>query len=285
MSSLESGVPIASLSRTYQKALRLTATLGVRYLWIDALCILQDSDEDWLQESPKMALPAIEGLARYCGERNCDMGTYVSGLWENSVHQGLLWILGQCPSQEVPKDPRGRPPAPTWSWGRWCGRIHYPRDLSSTSPVLRLVDDPPLQSPPFWEGNETLALEAPVCEPRGNTAVKLPRNIMFAHYPQNSTPLYYVPNDPLKVLILDNEERSKVALGNVLLAFVAKNEVKEYLYDDNHDTFLEKVTCRSYFLLLKPVASKPDHYRRIGLGWEFVTSTVNKRRRQRIFLS
>jgi len=108
---------------------------------------------------------------------------------------------------------------------------------------------------------------------------------MFAHYPQNSTPLYYVPNDPLKVLILDNEERSKVALGNVLLAFVAKNEVKEYLYDDNHDTFLEKVTCRSYFLLLKPVASKPDHYRRIGLGWEFVTSTVNKRRRQRIFLS
>ncbi|KAI1803932.1 HET-domain-containing protein [Daldinia bambusicola] len=30
------------------------ATLGIRYIWIDALCIIQDSKEDWAQEASRM---------------------------------------------------------------------------------------------------------------------------------------------------------------------------------------------------------------------------------------
>jgi len=48
-------IPLAALSRTYQDAIRVTRTLGVRYLWIDSLCIVQDDAADWMAEAVKMA--------------------------------------------------------------------------------------------------------------------------------------------------------------------------------------------------------------------------------------
>jgi hypothetical protein len=42
------------LPTTFQDAIRIARSLGQRYLWIDAICIIQDSEEDWLQESSKM---------------------------------------------------------------------------------------------------------------------------------------------------------------------------------------------------------------------------------------
>lgn len=44
------------LPRTYRDAVKVAFSLGYRYLWIDALCIIQDDHEDWLQEAAKMAL-------------------------------------------------------------------------------------------------------------------------------------------------------------------------------------------------------------------------------------
>jgi hypothetical protein len=43
------------LPRTYQDAVRYVRLLGLQYLWIDSLCILQDSEEDLQRESAKMA--------------------------------------------------------------------------------------------------------------------------------------------------------------------------------------------------------------------------------------
>ncbi|KAK6851423.1 hypothetical protein PG995_012545 [Apiospora arundinis] len=45
----------ASLPRTFQEAIIISRKLGLRYLWIDSLCIIQDSPEDWQTESGKMA--------------------------------------------------------------------------------------------------------------------------------------------------------------------------------------------------------------------------------------
>ncbi len=42
------------LSKTFQDALAVTRQLGMRYIWIDSLCIIQDSDEDWRRESAQM---------------------------------------------------------------------------------------------------------------------------------------------------------------------------------------------------------------------------------------
>ena len=40
------GMPYESLPRTIQDAIYITRKLGVRWLWVDALCILQDSEDD-----------------------------------------------------------------------------------------------------------------------------------------------------------------------------------------------------------------------------------------------
>lgn len=43
------------LPKTFQDAIFITRMLGVKYLWIDSLCIIQDSLVDWESESANMA--------------------------------------------------------------------------------------------------------------------------------------------------------------------------------------------------------------------------------------
>ncbi|KAK4901724.1 hypothetical protein LTR27_001496 [Elasticomyces elasticus] len=43
------------LPRTLQDAVTATVKLGLRYLWIDSLCICQDDDDDWAKEASRMA--------------------------------------------------------------------------------------------------------------------------------------------------------------------------------------------------------------------------------------
>ncbi|KAK0616437.1 heterokaryon incompatibility protein-domain-containing protein [Immersiella caudata] len=48
------GIPYDQLPANFQDAVVITRRLGIRYLWIDSLCIIQDSVQDWLEESKKM---------------------------------------------------------------------------------------------------------------------------------------------------------------------------------------------------------------------------------------
>ncbi|KAH7417832.1 heterokaryon incompatibility protein-domain-containing protein [Cadophora sp. MPI-SDFR-AT-0126] len=48
------GISFNSLPRTFQDAIVVTRRLGLTYLWIDSLCIIQDSMEDWEKESKEM---------------------------------------------------------------------------------------------------------------------------------------------------------------------------------------------------------------------------------------
>ena len=50
----KSSVAFEDMPKTFQDAVALTRQLGVRYLWIDALCIVQDDTEDWAMEAAKM---------------------------------------------------------------------------------------------------------------------------------------------------------------------------------------------------------------------------------------
>ena len=47
-------IPQEQLSRTFQDAVAITRALGLRYLWIDSLCIIQDDIDDWRRESSTM---------------------------------------------------------------------------------------------------------------------------------------------------------------------------------------------------------------------------------------
>lgn len=45
---------LSKFPQTFQDAVKITRQLGIRYLWIDSLCIVQDSQKDWETECQKM---------------------------------------------------------------------------------------------------------------------------------------------------------------------------------------------------------------------------------------
>jgi hypothetical protein len=51
---LQVGMPCARLQKSIQDAMRITIWLGVEYIWVDSLCIIQDYPEDWNHESKLM---------------------------------------------------------------------------------------------------------------------------------------------------------------------------------------------------------------------------------------
>lgn len=48
------GFSINDLPKTFQDAVRVTRILGKKYLWIDAICIIQGPGGDWKTEARKM---------------------------------------------------------------------------------------------------------------------------------------------------------------------------------------------------------------------------------------
>ncbi|KUJ13921.1 HET-domain-containing protein, partial [Mollisia scopiformis] len=90
-------IPWDKLPRTIQDAILITRGLGIQYIWIDALCIIQDSPSDWAAESVKMA--EIYGGAFVT--ISAALGPDVHyGLTKCQVSQGL-----QVPRFELQKNP------------------------------------------------------------------------------------------------------------------------------------------------------------------------------------
>ena len=97
-------IPIQLLPQTNQDAIKITRFLGVRYLWIDAICIIQDLDTDWQNESENMgniyhnSYCTISASMAATGERGCFMNRRplqarlrLGGLTnDGSASQGLL---------------------------------------------------------------------------------------------------------------------------------------------------------------------------------------------------
>ncbi|KAL2056500.1 hypothetical protein ABVK25_002894 [Lepraria finkii] len=55
LASFLMGIDHCILPRTFQDAVQVIQIFDINFLWIDALCIIQDSREDWLTESASMA--------------------------------------------------------------------------------------------------------------------------------------------------------------------------------------------------------------------------------------
>jgi hypothetical protein len=49
------GISWSKLSKTFQDAIDIARSLGVQYVWIDSLCIVQDDVDDWAREASQMA--------------------------------------------------------------------------------------------------------------------------------------------------------------------------------------------------------------------------------------
>jgi hypothetical protein len=48
-------IPLDALSTTAQQSIHVSRSLGLAYMWIDGLCIMQDDPDDWLHESTLMS--------------------------------------------------------------------------------------------------------------------------------------------------------------------------------------------------------------------------------------
>jgi hypothetical protein len=46
---------LATLPQTIQDAITVSKKLRIKHIWVDALCLIQDSTEDWEKESARMA--------------------------------------------------------------------------------------------------------------------------------------------------------------------------------------------------------------------------------------
>jgi hypothetical protein len=53
---MEKSIALESLPKLFHDFITVAAALGARYVWIDALCIIQDDFEDWVKEAASMNL-------------------------------------------------------------------------------------------------------------------------------------------------------------------------------------------------------------------------------------
>lgn len=48
-------IPPQEISKVFRDAMEVAASVGLQYIWIDSLCIIQDSVDDWIAESTQMS--------------------------------------------------------------------------------------------------------------------------------------------------------------------------------------------------------------------------------------
>ena len=55
LNAFKTNIPWECLTATFRDAITICRRLGISFLWIDSLCIIQDSDEDWRDQAGRMA--------------------------------------------------------------------------------------------------------------------------------------------------------------------------------------------------------------------------------------
>ncbi|KIW03232.1 uncharacterized protein PV09_05454 [Verruconis gallopava] len=132
MKLFTSEIPLDILPQTLHDAIMWTRKLGERYIWIDGLCILQDSEEDWQREASRMASIYGSGTVTlvaasssvYGGmsdRRNPLRSSAASLCLRSGSEESTIYLLPNGQPRNTPR------PAPTDSRG-WC----YQEDLLSS---------------------------------------------------------------------------------------------------------------------------------------------------------
>ncbi|KAH9218068.1 heterokaryon incompatibility protein-domain-containing protein [Leptodontidium sp. 2 PMI_412] len=79
-------IPFRDLPKTFQDAVQITRALGLRYLWIDSLCIIQDDKADWELESAKMAEIYLESCLTIAATASVDStGGFFFNRWTSQA--------------------------------------------------------------------------------------------------------------------------------------------------------------------------------------------------------
>ncbi|KAI0970406.1 heterokaryon incompatibility protein-domain-containing protein [Xylaria arbuscula] len=88
---LKKGINPTDLPKNFFEAVQVCLKLDIRYLWIDSLCIIQDSDADWRHEASQMHL-----VYQYAA-------VTIAATQATSSHDGFLERdVGRAPSCKIP---------------------------------------------------------------------------------------------------------------------------------------------------------------------------------------
>jgi len=116
----KSGIPLTQLPKTFSDAVQIVRRLKLRYLWIDSLCIIQDSPADWENESSKMADVYANSYLTIAASSSRDGNGGIFPEWDSRSNKP--YISPESASLGIPTfanaapllDTRGNPSGPVW---------------------------------------------------------------------------------------------------------------------------------------------------------------------------
>jgi hypothetical protein len=104
--TFEAGITISTLPQTFQDAIRISRFLGTRYIWIDSLCIIQDSKEDWQKESLRMDSVYSYSYCNIAATRSSDShGGCFTERPAQACHPVIINQLGALITEGIPNEP------------------------------------------------------------------------------------------------------------------------------------------------------------------------------------
>lgn len=119
LDDMKEGILWSSLPKTFQDTVTVTMWFKIRYLWIDSLCIIQDSREDWERESKRMkqiyknsfltiaATGAVDATGGLFVDRNPDVVriSRVRAQWSRELEGDYLIFNGSLWEFEIMNSP------------------------------------------------------------------------------------------------------------------------------------------------------------------------------------
>jgi hypothetical protein len=91
-------IPLEVFPPTFRDALLITRYLGLKYLWIDALYILQDSHEDWVTQAANMDYIYEHASVTIAAEASPDSLTGIDGSTKDQRRNQSIFPKKNCVS-------------------------------------------------------------------------------------------------------------------------------------------------------------------------------------------
>lgn len=139
------------LPEVFKDAVIATRLLGIRYLWIDSICILQDSHEDWLEESRTMDLVYSNAYCNLAASESHDPNGHMLKM-DDSIHSSPIRI--RALSHSIDEDY-------FLFYDMWSRRWEKPLSKRGWVVQERLLSPRTIHfgSPSFWECRRMVACE------------------------------------------------------------------------------------------------------------------------------
>ncbi|KAI1123145.1 heterokaryon incompatibility protein-domain-containing protein [Nemania abortiva] len=271
------GLEIANLPQSIRDAVTVTNRIGQRYLWIDALCILQDSPEDKIVQLGKM----------YAIYKNSYLTINASG--SRSTYEGFLHqprpqreprttIPFPCPDGTIGTvfiaygifHGKGGPSQSYWdefepiTWRGWCyqEKVLPARSLVYASDTLK-----------YYCQTETVNIGGALCEP--STGMRLPHGVYQTAPLECELDAVQFRQSWLAALF-QYTMRNLTISSDRLPAFAA---ISEHFSKLNHDQYLAGLWRKTLLLdLLWEVEDKcerPGVYRAPSWSWASVDGLIS----------